>query len=89
MSRLAKSGIEHVILAGSSRFYVARSKILISPGRGYLPGTRNARFFKDLDFFGSENANFCSPAGVLVLRLPKDWYGLGPGSLSIGNILED
>ena len=46
-----------------------------------LLGARSARFFKKFDVLAHEIPKICSPAGAL----PSE---VGPGSLSIGRILE-
>ena len=66
LSRFKKSGIEYVILAGSSLLtYVVGGSIPIWVGFGVFLAARSAQFFNDLDCFAPEIAKFAHPQGHL------------------------
>ena len=69
--RLTKSGIEYVILAGSSIFElsVAKSRILLVMVVFVARAARD--FFKKLDFGTSNPKKFAGPQGP-VLRQPQE-----------------
>ena len=64
MLRLTKSGIEYVILAGSSFFPLSRaeSRFLTVKMADLARAARD--FFKDLAFWAPETPNFRWPAGA-------------------------
>ena len=93
--RLTKSGIEYVILAGSSLLGVFEGKNLVlgvlrveiwffGVGNG-LWAAQRAIFSRISGFLYPIAQNFARPQG----HPSEDWKGLAPGSLSIGNILAD
>ena len=72
LSGLKKSGIEYVILAGSSLFTLSGGQSRY--GSGLVSSWRRTErdFFKDLDCFAPQIANFARPQGYLwVLRGPE------------------
>ena len=90
-SRLIKSGIEYVILAGSSVFLLPGLNPDIGRDR-CLPGARSARFFEGFWHFGTRNPKILLGCGGTPLRvgscISKYWniYGGLMASLSIGKI---
>ena len=62
--RLTKSGIEYVILAGSSFFPLSGAESRCLPVLLGHFGARSARFFKDLGFWALKSQNFRWPAGA-------------------------
>ena len=65
LSRFKKSGIEYVILAGSSLLTLSGAQSRY--GSGLVSSWRRAarEFFNDLDFFAPEIAKFARPQGHL------------------------
>ena len=65
-SRLTKSGIEYVILAGSSIFELSEAKSGFLLGLGHYLARAARDFFNDFDFLAPKTQKFCSPAGATV-----------------------
>ena len=81
--RLKKSGIECVILAGSSHFAIsaqwAKARLAVKCGRNCHPQARAARdFFKDFGFMAPENPIFFWPAGAYGLPMGRFLASLEP-----------
>ena len=64
LPRLQTSGIEYVILVGSSLFTLSGAQCQYGSGLASSWWRTVRDFFNDLDFFALENANFRSPAGA-------------------------
>ena len=65
LSRLKKSGIEYVILAGSSLFTLSGRQSRYESGLVSSWRRTERDFFNDLDDFAPEIANFARPQGHL------------------------
>ena len=65
LSRLKKSGIEYVILAGSSLFTLRGVESQCESGLVSSWRRTECNFSKDLDCFAPEIANFARPQGHL------------------------